>query len=170
MSERSSEDEKFCPGTAMRWGVRDQSAGDAVYYSQCKVHLSPSPAPRASGSQFLCSGKQQDGKKVCQSWPDGTSTVDCTKGMTLVSQTAFTAAGSMSITSSEKSTIIHWSNDSAQILLKKLQPWSVSPGKSTTIPILKRDQNKYHPDFVRKQFSCLKGIIGTISVIVRTAN
>lgn len=33
--------------------------GDTLYYLQCRVHLSLSPAPRASGSQCPCSETQR---------------------------------------------------------------------------------------------------------------
>lgn len=49
--------------SVMRQCVKDQSVGDTVYYLQCRVHLSPSPAPHASGSQCPCSETQQVERK-----------------------------------------------------------------------------------------------------------
>lgn len=45
--------------SAMRGDARNRSVRGSVCYLQCRVHLSPSPAPRASGFQCPCSETQQ---------------------------------------------------------------------------------------------------------------
>ena len=59
MSGRQREETELWMSSVVRGGGRDRSVGGTVYYLQYRVHLSPSPAPRASGSRCPCSETQR---------------------------------------------------------------------------------------------------------------
>lgn len=64
MSGRQREETELWLRSVMRGDARNRSVGGSACYLQCRVHLSPSPAPHASGCQCPCSETQQAERTV----------------------------------------------------------------------------------------------------------